>query len=39
MAQVSPPESRHALNVEGLRQSDVTFWSIWDGSNWPAVVL
>lgn len=31
MAQVSPPESRHALNVDGLRQPDVTFWSIWDG--------
>src|SRR5947209_7711860 len=31
MAEVSPPESRHALDVDGLRQPDVTFWSIWDG--------
>jgi putative acetyltransferase len=33
MAQVSPPESRHALDVEGLRQPEITFWSIWDGNN------
>jgi putative acetyltransferase len=32
MAEVSPPDSRHALNLEGLRQPDVTFWSAWDGS-------
>jgi len=25
----SPPESIHALDLEGLRQSDVTFWSLW----------
>lgn len=29
MAQVSPPESRHALNLDGLRQSGVTFWTAW----------
>ena len=33
MAMVSPPESRHALNLDGLRKSDVTFWSIWNGSD------
>jgi len=33
MALVSPPESRHALDVEGLRQPGITFWSIWDGKN------
>ena len=33
MAMVSPPESRHALDLDGLRQPDVTFWSIWDGSE------
>lgn len=33
MAQVSPPESCHALNLEGLRQPDITFWSIWNGSD------
>ena len=32
MAQVSPPESRHALDLEGLRKPDITFWTIWDGS-------
>lgn len=30
MAQNSPPESRHALNVEGLKRPDVTFWSAWE---------
>lgn len=33
MALASPPESRHALDLEGLRQTDVTFWSVWDGKN------
>ncbi|MES2978509.1 MAG: GNAT family N-acetyltransferase [Pseudomonadota bacterium] len=26
----SPPESRHALDLEGLRQPGITFWSAWD---------
>lgn len=30
MAEHSPPESRHALDLSGLRALDVTFWSIWD---------
>src|SRR6267154_346906 len=29
MAQVSPPESRHALDLERLRQPGVTFWTVW----------
>jgi putative acetyltransferase len=29
----SPPESMHALDLEGLRQPDVTFWSVWDGTE------
>jgi putative acetyltransferase len=33
MALASPPESRHALDLEGLRQPGITFWSIWDGNN------
>ena len=33
VALASPPESRHALDVDGLRQPDITFWSIWDGSE------
>jgi len=31
MAEVSPPESRHALNLEELRKPDITFWSVWQG--------
>lgn len=27
---VSPPESVHALNLEGLKKPDVTFWSAWE---------
>jgi putative acetyltransferase len=30
MHRVSPPESIHALDLEGLRQPDITFWTIWD---------
>jgi putative acetyltransferase len=26
-----PPESRHALNLDGLRKPDITFWSVWQG--------
>jgi putative acetyltransferase len=26
----SPPESIHALNLDGLRRPDVTFWSAWE---------
>src|SRR5262245_61152132 len=31
LAEVSPPESRHALNLDELRQPGVTFWSVWQG--------
>ena len=31
MAEHSPPESRHALDLDGLRTPDVTFWSVWNG--------
>jgi putative acetyltransferase len=33
MALHSPPESRHALHFDGLRQPDVTFWSAWEGEE------
>jgi putative acetyltransferase len=33
MEAVSPPESRHALNLDGLRKSDITFWTIWNGAE------
>ncbi len=30
MAHNSPPESCHALDLEGLKKSDITFWSAWE---------
>ena len=33
MAQVSPPESRHALDLDRLRQADITFWTVWSGQH------
>src|SRR5688572_3333135 len=31
LAEVTPSESRHALNLDGLRKPDITFWSVWHG--------
>lgn len=31
MHELSPLESVHALDLEKLRQPDVTFWTAWDG--------
>jgi len=33
MEPTAPPESRHALDLDGLRGPDITFWSLWDGSR------
>ena len=33
MAQHSPPESVHALDLDGLRQPEVSFWSAWEGAQ------
>ncbi len=33
MAEHSPPESIHALDLEALRQSAITFWTAWDGDE------
>lgn len=33
MRSVSPPESKHALDLDGLRKPEVTFWTIWDGKE------
>lgn len=30
MALYSPPESIHALDIEKLKKSDITFWSAWE---------
>ncbi|GAB7007354.1 GNAT family N-acetyltransferase [Nocardioides sp. AN3] len=35
MYAVSPPESVHALDLDGLRGPDVEFWSAWEG-EWLA---
>src|SRR5205823_173885 len=33
MAEQSPPESVHALPLEELRKPDITFWTVWDGTE------
>lgn len=33
MALHSPPESRHALDLDGLRKADITFWSAWEEND------
>jgi putative acetyltransferase len=29
----SPPESVHALDIEGLRKPGITFWTVWEGGE------
>ncbi|HSV48005.1 MAG TPA: GNAT family N-acetyltransferase [Ramlibacter sp.] len=31
MYELSPPESVHALDLDKLRQPNISFWSAWDG--------
>lgn len=33
MAEISPPESVHALDLQALRQPQLSFWSAWDGDE------
>jgi len=33
MHALSPPESVHALDLDGLRQPNVRFWTAWDGTD------
>jgi putative acetyltransferase len=33
MTLISPPESIHALNLEALRRTEITFWSAWEGDE------
>jgi putative acetyltransferase len=33
MAQLSPPESVHALDIEALRKPEITFWAVWSGDE------
>lgn len=30
MRSISPPESKHALDLDGLRKPEITFWTAWD---------
>ena len=32
MHATSPPESVHALDMDALRQPDISFWTLWDGN-------
>lgn len=33
MRAVSPPESKHALDLAGLRRPEIRFWSAWQGDT------
>ena len=33
MHALGPPESVHALDLDGLRRPEITFWSAWDEGN------
>ncbi|MBV6621433.1 MAG: GNAT family N-acetyltransferase [Rivularia sp. (in: Bacteria)] len=33
MNEITPPESVHALDLEALRASDITFWTAWEDSE------
>lgn len=33
MHSLSPPESVHALDLDGLRQPEITFWTVWSGNE------
>ena len=33
MHELSPPESVHALNLDGLKLPEVTFWTVWSESE------
>lgn len=33
MSRHSPPESVHALDLEKLKEPEITFWSIWNGNE------
>jgi putative acetyltransferase len=33
MRTITPLESKFALDLDGLRAPDITFWSVWDGDS------
>jgi len=33
MNAVSPPESKHALDLDELRKPEITFWTVWENED------
>ena len=33
MRSITPLESKHALDLDGLRKPEITFWTVWDGDR------
>jgi putative acetyltransferase len=33
MLSITPPESKHALDLDGLRKPEITFWAVMDGDT------
>jgi putative acetyltransferase len=33
MRSTTPPESKHALTLDALREPEITFWTVWDGDE------
>jgi putative acetyltransferase len=33
MRSVSPPESKHALDLQGLKAPEITFWTVYEGEQ------
>jgi putative acetyltransferase len=33
MAELSPPESVHALDIDALRRPEITFWTLWSDDD------
>ena len=38
MHAISPPESVHALDLDKLRQPEITFWTVWSQGSEPALL-
>ena len=33
MKSTSPPQSKHALDIKGLQQPEITFWTMWEDNE------
>jgi putative acetyltransferase len=33
MRSITPLESKHALDLDGLRKPEITFWTVWEGDT------